>query len=539
MFINPIELLGLDQNTGNEHLSPEGIKRAKRRLFADIDLSDSQTLTYHKRQLTKTECEAAIETLQDPDSIDYYYYLTANSALNAFLTERDTQIFARFEYEPIFNDPDFITFISPHFANQYQKAILDAFRQNSSSKLQNLFKGLPLLSKQDYTLAFRLLEDELKTRIDRIKATTQDITNNTSKYDTQYLPSLQTLALETLPLPLLTLLPSYFSTSILNAAGALNFLSKAIWETFDDTNVPNVLSEYILDFPITPMDRLTFESNHRFIKETHLEREQQRINAPALKPWNDLLNRLQTYSEQLENRTITAPEIAKRLSCPFSILPINSLASFADPIRLSIAKTVRSLSVDAWNKSTEPDAAILIIKVALEINVDPETRKQLEDDLKQLTEVSARYKATTLCHFCQKSNSTTRAEINKYVYKVTNRSYFPRSINFNRQSITIPRCDHCRFIHSKIKIWKWAIYAIPPLLWVVSKDLGQSIAVIILIIIAKGLIGLIATWPLALIFENMYSRKKGTKHLSHSYLIKHPNCAELFKQGYSFNEPNA
>lgn len=539
MFINPIELLGLEQSTTSEPLSPENIKRAKRRLFADIDLSDSGTLPYHNRQLTKSECETAIDTLQNPDCVDYYYYLTLNKGLNAFLTERDIQVFERFEYGPLFNDPDFIAFLSPHFANQYQKALLDAFRQNNPSKLQNLLKGLPLLSKQDHTLAFRPLEDEIQTRIDNIKTITQNITEKSSKYDTQNLRSLQTLALETFPLQSLTLLPSYFSTPILNAAKALNFLAKAIWETFDDTNVPNVLAAYILDFPITPIDRATFESNHAFIKETHLEREQQRLNAPALKPWNDLRNQLETYSAQLESNTLTAPEIARRLSPPFSILPINALPAFADPIRLSLALLIRSLSVDCWNKATEPEAPVTLISIALQINVDAKTKEGLQEDFKTLTELASKHRAASLCHFCNKRQTTVKSEVCKNIYKVTNRTYFPRRVYFDRRSITIPRCPHCRFIHSRIKIWKWAIYAIPPLLWVAFKDLGQSIVEIILIIILEGFLGLIVTWPLALIFENMYSKMKGTKHLSHSYLIKHPNCADLFKQGYSFNEPNA
>ena len=52
-YINPIEILGLSNVEDTTSIDNEIVKKAKRKLFADIDLSDNGLFEYYGLQLTK------------------------------------------------------------------------------------------------------------------------------------------------------------------------------------------------------------------------------------------------------------------------------------------------------------------------------------------------------------------------------------------------------------------------------------------------------------------------------------------------------
>ena len=62
-YINPIDILELSNVAEASNIDNEVIKKAKRKLFADIDLSDNGVYEYYGLQLTKGDCERAIELL--------------------------------------------------------------------------------------------------------------------------------------------------------------------------------------------------------------------------------------------------------------------------------------------------------------------------------------------------------------------------------------------------------------------------------------------------------------------------------------------
>ena len=62
-YINPIEILGLSSVVDTTSIDNEIVKKAKRKLFADIDLSDNGLFEYYGLQLTKGVCEKVIDVL--------------------------------------------------------------------------------------------------------------------------------------------------------------------------------------------------------------------------------------------------------------------------------------------------------------------------------------------------------------------------------------------------------------------------------------------------------------------------------------------
>ena len=104
LYINPIEILELANQNPNE-IDSTLIKKAKRRLFADIELSDSGLYDYHGQQLTKSDCERAIDELEDPNNKEFYAHLSNNVALNRFLATGDQAYLKKLRQESIYQLP--------------------------------------------------------------------------------------------------------------------------------------------------------------------------------------------------------------------------------------------------------------------------------------------------------------------------------------------------------------------------------------------------------------------------------------------------
>ena len=113
MYVNPIEILGLSNATDTTSIDNEIVKKAKRKLFADIDLSDNGVFEYYGLQLTKGNCEKAIDELTNNDFKEFYLYLANNKPLNEFLASGKEAIFKNFKQDSIYKLPEFIKFISP------------------------------------------------------------------------------------------------------------------------------------------------------------------------------------------------------------------------------------------------------------------------------------------------------------------------------------------------------------------------------------------------------------------------------------------
>ena len=129
-YINPIEILKLSYVEDVSQIDGDMIKKAKRKLFADIDLSDNGLYNYYGLQLSKGDCERAINELSNNDLKEFYLYLTSNKKLNEFLVNGNENLFDNFKQDSIFKLGDFVNFISPYYAPKFDKSLSTAF-QNS------------------------------------------------------------------------------------------------------------------------------------------------------------------------------------------------------------------------------------------------------------------------------------------------------------------------------------------------------------------------------------------------------------------------
>lgn len=392
MYVNPIEILGLSNATDTTSIDNEIVKKAKRKLFADIDLSDNGVLEYYGLHLTKGNCEKAIDELTNNDIKEFYLYLANNKPLNEFLASGKEAIFKNFKQDSIFKLPEFVKFISPYFAPKFDKALLTAFENDNADLTKAILNTSSLIAQTDLNSAFKSVSNKIQNKIAEIDEITKDIENEESAYDEDDIEDVVQIVKEHFPTSTLNCLPQYFQSQILKIANSINYLSNSIWDAFDTTQVPNDLTEYLLTLNIGGLDRPTFENNYKIIKRKNDERKEQEKYAPILKKYAASLMALRKLREEVENETKQPKVAIKQINSILSIDELNATPSVLSEIRNQIAMLFRGISVSIWNKYSEIDESISLIRIAMTIKVDSETKDELSEALKQLLELKQKQK---------------------------------------------------------------------------------------------------------------------------------------------------
>jgi hypothetical protein len=286
MFINPIELLEL-QSYSASTISGTLIKKQKRKLFADIDLSDNGLFDYKGIELTKADCEKAIEELENPDYITYYLYLAKdNQPLNDLLVNGDEGFFMRYREYSTYKVSGFVDFISPYFAPRFDKALYKRLVEFyayffSDTETIDILRTQILISPADMNTAFKSVSVELTERIGRIENIAKEIKDKTTSYTDKDIEEVERLVKKLFPDKFLNALPKYFQSQINQIASAINRLQNAVWKTFYKPSVCRGLSEHLLGLNIESVNKQIFEKNHEIFKKAD-EKEKEKANKIAL-----------------------------------------------------------------------------------------------------------------------------------------------------------------------------------------------------------------------------------------------------------------
>ncbi len=384
-FINPIEILELE-NTDIAVIDNSIVKKAKRKLFADIDLSDNGHLDYKGLSLTKTDCEKVIDELENTNALEFYSHLVSNKLLNEFLVNGNERLFESFKQESIYKLPEFVKFISPYFSPKFDRAILKAFTDEDVERLRNILRTQVLISTADLNLAFKGLSIEIQNRLQKVDAITKDIKNEESDYSDEDIDEVIDLVKDLFPIELLNQLPPYFQSQINKIAASINFLQLAIWNEFGNSHVALNLLEHLLELNIESVSKPTFQKNYEIVKRKHIDQLEQEKFAPILKVWAETLLNLRTIHTKIEESKMK-PKDALGTINSIPIEDLNKLESFADEIRISIAFMLRGISVSMWNVHHDIDTAIKTITKALSINLTSENKTKLNADFSKLKEL--------------------------------------------------------------------------------------------------------------------------------------------------------
>lgn len=210
-YINPIELLNLDTDipTGVDGLT---IRKAKKTLLAEIELSDTDTVIHNGIELTKSDCLRAIDDLDNKDKRDFHLFIYENSDLNHFLTSGDLNFFRTFKTESIYKLQDFIDFISPYFSVQYAKALSRNFKTNNFNNVKSLLSVKPIVNDSYLEDCYKSTYATLKDIENEIIKITKDIEFKKSEHIKNDFAELSKLINQKVNVDLINLLPSYFQS---------------------------------------------------------------------------------------------------------------------------------------------------------------------------------------------------------------------------------------------------------------------------------------------------------------------------------------
>ncbi|MDO5969844.1 hypothetical protein Q4Q35_08490 [Flavivirga aquimarina] len=386
VYINPIDILELKDKEVNE-IDSSIIKKSKRRLFADIDLSDSGFYEYNGQKLTKSDCERAIEELDDKNKVEFYSHLSTNLELNKFLANGSNELLNNLKQESIYKLPEFVDFISPFFSAKIDHILLKSFQNKDLELFSSALRAEYLISKNDLNKAYKSLGNEIQQRITETDKLTKEIKEEETNYTDENIDDVTNVIKKRFPIAFLNKLPIYFQSQINKIAASVNFLQLNIWNEFNTTSVPLSLLEYLLELNIESVSKPTFEKNYNIVKKKHEERIEQEKNAPLIKEWAKILIAIQSKVDDVENEILKANNALSFVKSSFDLSELNNLPSFANEIRTQIAYSIRSMSIASWNKQTDIESSIELIMVALDINLSEIDNQKINKDYKELLEI--------------------------------------------------------------------------------------------------------------------------------------------------------
>lgn len=384
-YINPIEILGFTNESDIADIDKDAIKKAKRRLIADIDLSDNGHFEYHGIQISKGECESSIEQLTNNDLKDFYFYLMSNKNLNEFLVNGNKRVFNNFQQDSIFKLPDFINFISPYFSPKFDKALLKAFETEDLNQMKQILKTSFLINQSNINNAYKSISNNLQIKISEISNIKTDIKNKKSPYSENEISEVVGLVKNYFPSQLINLLPEYFQSQILKIANEINYLNVVIWENFDNTQVSQDLLEHILTLNIDGLNKPIFEKNYLIVKKRNKEHKEQEKHGPFFKKYAQYLIETKTKIEEVKNKTLTPNFLLYWVNSSISIVELNNLPPYFDELKNQVALSLRAMSVEVWNSTSNIDVSITLIDKANSITgLNPETLQNILAAKKEL-----------------------------------------------------------------------------------------------------------------------------------------------------------
>lgn len=210
-YVNPIALLNLSPNEiiGDDTLL---IRKAKRVLLAEIELSDVKTIFHDGVELNVSDCLRVIDELDFKDKKDFHLFIFENKELHNFLSYGDLSFFRVFREESLYKQKQFLDFISPYFAFQYAGALSKNFREKNTTIIRSILSVRPIVSESFIDTCYRPTYNLLKELNDEVIKITQSIKFDEQGYDGNDYSDLVRSITELINVELVNLLPSYFQS---------------------------------------------------------------------------------------------------------------------------------------------------------------------------------------------------------------------------------------------------------------------------------------------------------------------------------------
>jgi len=380
-FVNPFELLDVAE------ADAASIKKAKRRKLAEFDLSDDGMIEVGNQKVTKSDFIRVTDELDSNDKAEFYLFVKNNPRLNAFLTNGDTSFFTNYRQESIYSDADFVNFISPYFAQQYNKVLLEAYQNDNIPLLKRIVANPPLVNSRDTEKAYKGLSQFLKTIEEELHEIRTEIDNEESYYDEDTVDELDADLREKANNDAINILPSYFQAQRNEIAQKVRNISVAVFNGLNNADVAFQIVSYSLEFNTNNLTKQKLQKDYEQIKEIYENRKESEQFSPELAKYAGALLQIVQLIKQVESNQISTSSIQPKVNSLFSVSDLNQLPSVFDEIREQIAMAIRGLSVSVWNEKSDLDVALGLIQTAQKINLKAEVKSQINKAYNELNQL--------------------------------------------------------------------------------------------------------------------------------------------------------
>lgn len=311
-YINPIELLNLDT------VIPSGvdglvIRKARKTLLAEIELSDTDSIIHNGIELTKSDCLRVIDDLDHKDKRDFHLFIYENYDLNRFLTSGNLIFFRTFKTEGIYKMQDFIDFISPYFSAQYAKALSRNFKTNNFNKVKSLLSVKPIVNDSYIEDCYKSTYATLKEIENEIIKITKDIEFKKSEHILNDFENLPAVINKKVNIDLINLLPSFFQSLQNQFAQTIQDLARTLNNApYNEYKSAFEISEIANSIQTNGLVKQNVTKGYYIIKKNYEDSQSKQIKASTQKKVSTNINLGQTLEVQfkayLTNKSIAINE---------------------------------------------------------------------------------------------------------------------------------------------------------------------------------------------------------------------------------------
>lgn len=358
-FINPVDILNLAA-TDLTTIDDTSIKRAKKAVLAEIDLSDDGFFNYHGQQLTRADCERAIDELEQRDKLEFYHFIANHATLSKFLLNGDESFFTAFRHESIYKLPEFVRFISPYFATAYDSILWKAWQRNDGSFSQ-LIAIDPIVTSDDIETSCKTLRNALVRQVEDVLVLTNKVKDTTQEID---ITAIMTLVEVLMDKERLNTLPPYFQEIRNKMAIALRNLSVEINNTRINLPVAKQLHQDILQLKIDGVTKETVVKDYEVLLNIEQEQKAAKGEDPIVNQYLELIRLLSQIVEAAANPQTNVGGVKIWIDKNIDIAAISALDVKYKAIKYRLAIKLSTLGGNIWKHHRNKNAAFSYIEMA-------------------------------------------------------------------------------------------------------------------------------------------------------------------------------
>lgn len=386
-FINALELLELDKIELSS-IDNSIIKKSKKKLLAEIELSDANSINYRGKKIIKSDIERIISDLEDENKIRFYYELLKLPKLNNFLISGDTSFFIKYQSSPIYKNITFIEFISPYFAFQYDKQIYNAFISNDEKQIQSLVNDSPLVTNGYIDICYKSLYSYLKEQVEEFNVLYKDIKNENIDEDDLIDDNILDKINKKVKISSINKLPQYFESTRNQIAKSVRDVSVAIFNAFDNSDLSFKLIDLVLTIKIDELNKRKFLDDYNKIKEINDERLNNEKYSNDIDKCVNVLSQLKNIHNAINLKNTDYKKLIKNISQIVDIEYINSLPEFLKDLQNQIALTLRNLAIEVINTNNDIENSFILIELSRKIKkIDKEMQCKINEDYNTINKI--------------------------------------------------------------------------------------------------------------------------------------------------------